>query len=189
MKLVTAKNYPRLPLHFKLQLGKSVKSANADLLTGVSRPDAGARKRAFTLIEIMIVVAIIGLMAAISAPSLLSMLRKEGMRKAVSDVTELLGDARSAAILKGQTAEVLFHPAENRLDSSIGKSLTLPDGVAMEGIGINLMDFSQTETSRVRFFANGTCDELTLVLHSGDDWRKITLEFSTALATAEPLKK
>jgi type II secretion system protein H len=147
------------------------------------------RRQAFTLIEIMIVVAIIGLMAAISAPSLLAMLQKDGMRKAVGDVTDLLGDARAQAILKGQTTDVSFQPADNRLDSSTGKSVTLADGIAMEGIGINLMDFSQTEVSRVRFFPNGTCDELTLVLHSGDDWRKITLEFSTALAKAEPLKR
>lgn len=147
------------------------------------------RWQAFTLIEIMIVVAIIGLMAAISAPALLAMLQKDGMRKAVSDVTDLLGDARAQAILKGQTTDVSFHPADNRLDSSTGKSVTLADGIAMEGIGINLMDFSETEVSRVRFFPNGTSDELTLVLHSGDDWRKITLEFSTALAKAEPLKR
>jgi len=146
-------------------------------------------RRAFTLIEIMIVVAIIGLVAAMGIPSMLQMLNKEGMRKAVDDVTKLLGDARAEAILKDETTYVSFRPADNRLDSSIGKSVTLPDGVAMEAIGINLMDFSQTEESRVRFFQNGTCDELTLVLHSGTDWRKITLEFSTAIASAEPLKR
>jgi prepilin-type N-terminal cleavage/methylation domain-containing protein len=146
-------------------------------------------RRAFTLIEIMIVVAIIGLIAAMGIPSMLQMLRKDGMRKAVGDVTELLGDARAEAILKNETTTVSFLPADNRLNSSIGKSAALPDGVAMEAIGINLMDFSETEESHVRFFPNGTCDELTLVLHSGTDWRKITLEFSTAIASAEPLIK
>jgi prepilin-type N-terminal cleavage/methylation domain-containing protein len=149
----------------------------------------GFSRRAFTLIEIMIVVAIIGLMAALGAPSLMAMMQKDGMRKAVSDVTDLLGDARAAAILKGQTTYVEFHPGDNLIDSSMGKSVHLADGIAMEGIGINLMDFSETEVSRVRFFPNGTCDELTLVLHSGDDWRKITLEYSTALAKAGPLKR
>jgi general secretion pathway protein H len=146
-------------------------------------------RRAFTLVEIMIVVAIIGLIMALSMPSLLQMIQKEGMRKAVSDVTELLGDARAQAILKGQNTYVSFRPADNQLNSSIGKSVALPDGIAMEAVGINLMDFSETEESRVWFYPNGTSDELTLVLHSGTDWRKITLEFSTAIASAEPLKK
>jgi prepilin-type N-terminal cleavage/methylation domain-containing protein len=146
-------------------------------------------RRAFTLIEIMIVVGIIGLIAAMGVPSLLPMIRKEGMRKAVGDVTDLLGDARAQAILKGQNEWVSFRPADNQLGSSIGESVKLPDGIAMEAIGINLMDFSETEESRVWFYPNGTSDELTLVLHSGTDWRKITLEFSTGIADAEPLKK
>ena len=137
----------------------------------------------------MIVVALIGLMAAMGLPPMLKTLQKDGIRKAVSDVTTLLGDARATAILKGQPATVSFHPAENRLDSSIGKSVALPDGVAMRAIGINLLDFSETEVSNVRFFPNGTCDELTLVLQAGEDLRKITLEFSTSVATAEALNK
>jgi len=137
----------------------------------------------------MIVVAIIGLIAAMGVPSILQMMQKDGMRKAVSDVTDLLRDARKDAIMKNETATVSFHPADNRLDSSFGKSVTLPEGVAMEAIGINLMDFSETEESQVRFFPNGTCDELTLVLHAGADRRKITLEFSTSIASAAPLTK
>jgi prepilin-type N-terminal cleavage/methylation domain-containing protein len=146
-------------------------------------------RRAFTLIEIMIVVAIIGLIAAMGIPSMLQMLNKEGMRKAVDDVTKLLGDARAEAILKDETTYVSFRPADNRLDSSIGKTVQLPDGVAMEAIGINLKDFSQTEESHVYFFPNGTCDELKLALQSGTDVRQITLEFSTAIASAGPLTK
>ena len=139
-------------------------------------------RRAFTLIEMMIVVAIIGLVAAMGVPSIFQALRKDGMRKAVSDVKEVLDTARARAIFTGQTTEVTFRP----LEKSIG-STALPDGVDIAMLDINLLDFGASDEARVRFFPNGTCDELTLVLHSRDEWEKITLEFSTALASVSPV--
>jgi prepilin-type N-terminal cleavage/methylation domain-containing protein len=139
---------------------------------------------AFTLIEMMIVVAIVGLIAAMGMPSILQALRKDGIRKAVNDVQQALGDARSRAIFSGKTTEVVFHP----LEKSIG-STALPDGVDIAMLDVNLLDFGASDEARVRFFPNGTCDELTLVLHFHDEWEKITLEFSTALASVSPVTR
>jgi hypothetical protein len=74
------------------------------------------------------------------------------------------------------------------LERSVG-STTLPDGVDIAMLDINLLDYGASDEARVRFFSNGTCDELTLVLHSRDDWEKITLEFSTALASVSPVTR
>ena len=139
---------------------------------------------AFTLIEMMIVVAIIGMVAAMGMPSILQALRKDGMRKAISDVKDVLDTARARAIFSGHTTEVIFHP----LEKSIG-STALPDNVDIAMLDINLLDFGASDEARVRFFPNGTCDELTLVLHSRDEWEKITLEFSTALASVSPVTR
>jgi prepilin-type N-terminal cleavage/methylation domain-containing protein len=141
-------------------------------------------RRAFTLIEIMIVVAIIGLIAAMGVPSILQTLRKDGMRKAVGDVKDALDNARTRAILSGKTTEVVFRP----LDKSVG-STPLPDNVDIAMLDVNLLDYGASEEARVRFFPNGTCDELMLVLHSRDEWEKITLEFSTALASVAPVTR
>ena len=70
--------------------------------------------RAFTLIELMVVVAIVGLVLAMGIPSLLMAVRKEGMRKGVSDVMDACSEARSRAIFQGKTTEIIFHPQENR---------------------------------------------------------------------------
>jgi prepilin-type N-terminal cleavage/methylation domain-containing protein len=146
---------------------------------------------AFTLIEVMIVVAIMGLIAAMGVPSLLQMYHKEGMRKAVSDVEDVCSEARARAILQNLTVSVVFYPPDNRFEVQGGKtsgsalvaSSVLPAGVDIAMLDINLDDYGASPWARVFFYPDGTSDEMTLVLHSSDDWEKITLEFATATAT------
>ena len=156
----------------------------------------------FTLIEIMMVVAIMGLMMAMGVPAILSVTREAPMRKAVNDVLEICSHARAQAILQGQTTTVVFHPLRREVALSGGADASGPSGppsrvgsavvsaaefgssVVIEGLGINNFDYTDSEgEARVRFFANGTSDEMTLVLSSAGEYRKITLEVTTALAS------
>ena len=72
------------------------------------------RSRAFTLIEIMIVVSIMGLVMTMSVPIVYKLWRKAPMRQAVKDIVEVLSHARARAILHGQVTEVVFHPRQNQ---------------------------------------------------------------------------
>ena len=163
---------------------------------------------AFTLIEIMVVVAVMGLILAMGLPSIVVALKKEGMRRAVNDVVEGCRQARAQAIMSGTVAELRYHPetrtvsvtggsapgnegeasfpAEARPSPAAASGFTaqLPADVMVEMWDVNMTEFKDAEEARVRFYPNGMCDEMTVVLHSDKgEWRKITLEITTGRST------
>ena len=170
----------------------------------ILHPVSRIRGRAFTLIEIMVVVAIMGLILTIGIPSIYQLSKKEGMRKAVSEVQDVCNHARARAIFSGSPVEIVFHPLERRFEigsSSAVQSQDEPDFIVekpaaqsgdgqagqfsedifIEMLDINLLEYRESDVARVRFFPNGTCDELTLILRSShNEWRAITLEVTTA---------
>lgn len=74
------------------------------------------RRAAFTLIEIMVVCAIIGIVMTIAIPSVYRQLHPESMQKAVNDVLEACRDARAYAVLHDTTAELVIRPAERQFE-------------------------------------------------------------------------
>lgn len=170
-----------------------------------------ANRQAFTLIEVMVVVAIIGLIMAMGAPSLYRMMKREGMRKAVDELEQVCRAARGRAILGGQTVMLEFRPREGSFQIVGGSGgapaapppdgfeapptpmqpnggqisgSTLPEGITFEMLDINLMSFRESDFARIRFFPNGTCDECRLVIVGpNDDWRGIELENTTGVPT------
>ncbi|PYJ06771.1 MAG: hypothetical protein DME25_05650 [Verrucomicrobia bacterium] len=65
-----------------------------------------------------------------------------------------------------------------------GLSAQVPDSIVLEALGINLMDYTDADVARVRFYPNGTCDEMLLILRSDrNEQRGISLEVTTGLAT------
>jgi type II secretion system protein H len=168
----------------------------------------------FTLVEIMIVVAVIAIVFAIGAPSFVQVVQKEPMRQAVSDVVEALGQARAQAILRGVTVqfrltgegvlEVL--PADDRTHgaslvgfddpSDEGErevpramfSARLHHDVAMSLMEVNFRSQMDAEEARVKFYPNGTCDDFTVVLEHGREMRRVWVDPITALADVETLR-
>jgi prepilin-type N-terminal cleavage/methylation domain-containing protein len=65
---------------------------------------------AFTLIEIMVVMAIMGIVMTIAIPTIYQQLHPDSMRKAVLDVLDVCSEARAQAILQGRPVDVVFTP-------------------------------------------------------------------------------
>jgi prepilin-type N-terminal cleavage/methylation domain-containing protein len=148
-------------------------------------------RRAFTLIEIMVVVAIIGIIAAAGVPTLYKMLHKEGFRKTLSDVLEVCQAARSQAIIEGKTMVVEFRPQDRTCiltgagdTGGLSHSAHIDDSVVIEMLDVNLREYRNEDVARVRFRPNGTSDEMTLILQSDKgEQRGIRLEITTAIAS------
>jgi prepilin-type N-terminal cleavage/methylation domain-containing protein len=159
--------------------------------------------RAFTMIELMVVVAIMGLILAAGIPSLYRLMQKEGMRKVTSEVVEVCRNARAQAILGGRPVDIMFYPLEHRLTisgasaparesaedpldekpaapSGAGQSALIPEDFSIEMLDINLSEYRESEWARVRFSPNGMSYEMTIVLRSPKmEYKKITLEITT----------
>ena len=169
--------------------------------------------RAFTLIELMIVVGIMGTVMAMSAPVVYKVWRKAPMRQAVSSVVEVFSRARARAILQGTTVEVILYPRDNRLGvagaavaarpaaeaeahaipnappaAGSGLAAQLPEDVIIETLDINMsgIEYNDAEEARIRFYPNGVSDEMRMILFDGRERTGIELEITTGLANVVP---
>ncbi|MCB1127020.1 MAG: prepilin-type N-terminal cleavage/methylation domain-containing protein [Verrucomicrobiae bacterium] len=82
---------------------------------------------AFTLFELMVVIAILGIVATISMPALLSNLKKGPMREAVENLQEVCRHARLKAVMEGHTAELIIRAGNGALDVRRAEDTDAPD--------------------------------------------------------------
>ncbi|MDB6020258.1 MAG: hypothetical protein JWQ04_115, partial [Pedosphaera sp.] len=81
---------------------------------------------AFTLIELMMVVAIMVIAMALSYPAISDMVHRAPMAQAVKDVMEKCRYARAQAILTGKTMEFRIYPQDLRIEVAEAPADTVP---------------------------------------------------------------
>lgn len=155
-------------------------------------------RAAFTMFELLLVVGIVAMVAAIGIPAIVHSMKREGMRKATADLLEACSHARASAIFSGQITELVIRPLDRTFSVNAGGSgsetkshfsATLPDDVHIDIMGVNFVEMQDQEEARVRFYPNGTSDEFA-ILFIGDngDARKITLDVVTAMPDLEVVR-
>jgi len=166
----------------------------------------------------MIVVAIMGIVMAMSVPIVYKVWRKAPLREAVKNIVEVCSHARARAIMQGTISEVIFHPKENRVElaggvsaplaanahggevplgaaaaSGSGLSAQFSEGVIIETLDVNMsgVEFNDYDQVRIRFYPNGISDEMRMILFDGRNRMGIELEITTGLVNvvADPLRE
>lgn len=164
---------------------------------------------AFTLIEIMVVVGIMAMVMLMSIPFVRNTMHREALTQAMRDLEEVCGNARRKAILQGSMAEIIFHPKERTFqvaggaatsgnaDSASPEPTTAPpansgdsgriaDTLIVDMLDVNLSEYKDSDEARVRFYPNGTSDELTVIVHNEKgEYFKMALEATTGLPNWE----
>jgi prepilin-type N-terminal cleavage/methylation domain-containing protein len=171
---------------------------------------------AFTLIELMVVVGIMALVMAIGIPFMANVVNGgKGISRAGRDVQQACHDTRALAILRQRPVELRIRPGDGILEfgaaSQTGalsseitgndwrmpdrtqsggagdSSVKLPEGVVIEVLGVNGFDWTDDEVAHVRFYPNGTSDEMRMILYrpSTGERRYMHLEVVTGLTVLE----
>lgn len=178
-----------------------------------SQVTSPSRERAFTLVEIMIVIAIIAVIMATGIPSMTRALSKDDLARAIKDTIEGCKTARDRAILQGvpwtfvvhsESGELRVEPAPQEAFRGKPKLLAeegtetksappespysgfprkLGEDVMVQLIDVNFVDHMDAPEARVRFFPNGTSDEFTIVFAWKGKQRTVMVDIVTGQAT------
>lgn len=146
------------------------------------------RKRAYTLIEMLTVIVILAMTAALVVPNLASSVKAQRKRAFLSGIDRLVSEARQTAIREGRTVvlaigssgniELQRQEQESDQSSSVLQSLSPPDGISIAKCELAGSIVGETDWL-VSFYSDGKCDDGALELLEGNGRWQIRLNPET----------
>ena len=121
-----------------------------------------AFSRAFTLIEVLLVIVVMGIAAAIAMPSFVRSIQGQRLSAAARTVTTVARYARSMAVLKQDDLGLTFNLANGQVDL-VSSNTSLPsfsrevNGVRLQEVSIEGADPVTEGVCSVPFLRNGVC--------------------------------
>lgn len=122
----------------------------------------------FTLVEMMVVVAVLGIMASIAMPSFTRMIASNSVESAGNELYGLLQYARAEAVARGQRVTVSANASDSwsqTLDVSTlsdGESVTLRHYESLNQPKVSAATSTQA-LSNLAFYSNGSSSGSTLI--------------------------
>jgi type II secretion system protein H len=139
--------------------------------------------RGFTLLELVIVLFLAGLVAALVIPRLSGTLESSRLRSGASDVRAALTLARTLAVSGSSLRAAAFDIEGGRYAvEGEARRYVLPDGIRIESVRTGSEEATR---GTVRFFPDGSAQDAEIVVVSpGGGRMRVTVEPLTGIAEA-----
>ncbi|MBS1706514.1 MAG: prepilin-type N-terminal cleavage/methylation domain-containing protein [Armatimonadetes bacterium] len=149
------------------------------------------RRRAFTFVEMMVVIMVLAMVAAIAFPKLSSTIKSGRVREYLGKLKDLPSECRNTAIRTGRTVSLVAsnqgqltiqQVPVDETDPQDLQSLQTPSSITLDGFEVDQNAVTEGEW-QVRFYPDGTCDGARVNVNEGSSIKVLVIDAKSGRGT------